>query len=51
METSVWWEVFSATRDEWSSVIMESGAQCVMTSGVLLMPMLSVGSWDSVILV
>ena len=32
----------------WRSVTTMSGAQCVMTSGVLLMLMWSADSWDSV---
>ena len=47
-EISDWWAVLWTMRDEWSFVTTESGAQCVTTSGVLLMPMLSVDSWDIV---
>ena len=34
--------------DVWRSATTMSGAQCVMTCGVLLMLMWSVDSWDSV---
>lgn len=43
-EISDWWVVLSATKDGWSFATMESGAQYVMTFGVLLMPMWSAGS-------
>ena len=43
--------VFLPMRDEWNFVTTESGAQFVMTFGALPMPLLSVDSWDSVILV
>ena len=33
-------------RDVWSSVKETSGAQFAMTIGIMLMPLLSVDSWD-----
>ena len=36
-------------RAEWSSVRVVPGVQCVMMAGVLMMPLLSVDSWDSLI--
>lgn len=35
----------------WSSVTMECGVQCVMTSGAYLMLLWCAGSWDTVQLV
>ena len=46
-----WLAVSLPTRVEWNFVTTESGAQFVMISGALLMPMLYVDSWDSVTLV
>uniref|UniRef100_A0A1X7U960 Uncharacterized protein n=1 Tax=Amphimedon queenslandica TaxID=400682 RepID=A0A1X7U960_AMPQE len=35
-------------REEWNYVKMEGGVQCVMTSGIQLMLVLYVDSWDMI---
>ena len=48
MMTSGWSEELVAMRAEWRSVLMETGAQYVMTAGVHPMPLWSADNWASV---
>ena len=41
----VWWEVPISMRVEWRCVSMNSGVQCAVMVGALLMLLLSAGSW------
>ena len=50
MEMFVWLEAPVSMRVEWKCVSMTSGGQCVVTTGVDLMLLLSVSSWDIPIL-
>ena len=36
----------TSMRVEWRSVLITSGGQCVMITGIPLMPLWSVSSWD-----
>ena len=46
MEMFVWWEAPISMRVEWKCASMTIGGLCVVTSGVDLMLLLSVSSWD-----
>ena len=43
----VWLVVRAVVREQWRSVIVESGALSVMTAGTGMMLQWSVSSWDS----
>ena len=46
MEMFVWWEAPISMRVEWRCASMNSGGQCVMTTGTALMLLLSASNWD-----
>ena len=47
MALFVWLVVRTVLRGQWRSVIVESGALSVMTTGTAMMLQWSVSSWDS----
>ena len=50
MEMFVLWEAPISMKVEWRCASMSSGGQCVMTAGILLMPLWFASSWDMHIL-
>ena len=46
MDMFVWREVPISMRVEWRCASMTSGGLCVMTSGTVLMLLLSANNWD-----
>ena len=46
MEMFVLWEAPISMRVEWRCASMTSGGQCVMTSGIALMPLWFANNWD-----